>query len=312
MDDLNQIGPIELLQENFTLFVNESKAVGLSVNPSKCGVWGFESASIRYDNNGVVESVPFTNLSENAVRCLGTWIGNETIILNNLQHELLKLKVALSNIADLNLVPLHLRFYTGNVCFSSNLNHFYRSLNPQITIEVAKEFNAIKTTFLAKLLGVRKTDIKENVFFSAKRGGAGYVKAPIITEAAFIGGMKNFLFHFRNRFPTSWLQHVNDSYIEDFELLSSQLDNFSNEDWIKLFPIGTEYDEIQSRSLETLTKCVVNLQAKITDIKESQQFANLITKHSENKRLTSFLKEVGSCEDQVFNPGSCLITQQPS
>ncbi|KAL0222500.1 hypothetical protein RCL1_002354 [Eukaryota sp. TZLM3-RCL] len=54
MDDLNQIGPIELLQENFTLFVNESKAVGLSVNPSKCGVWGFESASIRYDNNGVV------------------------------------------------------------------------------------------------------------------------------------------------------------------------------------------------------------------------------------------------------------------
>ncbi|KAL0213075.1 hypothetical protein RCL1_006701 [Eukaryota sp. TZLM3-RCL] len=115
------------------------------------GVWGFESASIRYVNNGVVESVPFTNMSETAVRCLGTWIGNETIILDNLQHELLKLKVALSKIADLNLVPLHLRFYTENVCFSSNLNHFNRLLNPQITIKIAKEFYAIKTTFFAKL-----------------------------------------------------------------------------------------------------------------------------------------------------------------
>ncbi|KAL0218169.1 hypothetical protein RCL1_009017 [Eukaryota sp. TZLM3-RCL] len=250
--------------------------VGLSVNPSKCGRWGSESSSIHYDNNGVVESVPFTNLSKKAVRCLGTWIGNETIILDNLQHELPKLKVALSNIADLNLLPLHLRFYTVNVCLSSVLNHFYRSLNPHITIKIAKEFNAIKTTFIAKLLGVRETDIKENVFFSAKRGGAGYVKAPIITEAAFIGGMKNFLFHFRNRFPSSWLQNVNDSCIEDFELLSSQLDNFSNEDCTKLFRIGIECDEIQIRSLETLTKCVVNLQAKITDIKESQQFTNLI------------------------------------
>ncbi|KAL0217488.1 hypothetical protein RCL1_008069 [Eukaryota sp. TZLM3-RCL] len=130
--------------------------------------------------------------------------------------------------------------------------------------------------------------------FSAKRGSPGYVKAPIITEAAFIGGMKNFLFPFRNRFPTSWLKHVNDSYIEDFELLSSQLDYSLHEDWTKSFPMGTEYDEIQSRSLETLTKCVVNLQAKITDIKESQSFTNLISKHSESKRLTSFKIEVGS------------------
>ncbi|KAL0221195.1 hypothetical protein RCL1_001049 [Eukaryota sp. TZLM3-RCL] len=68
---------------------------------------------------------------------------------------------------------------------------------------------------------------------------------------------------------------------------------------------------MQIRSLEILPTCVVNLPAKFFDIKESQQFANLISKHSENKRLTCFLKEVGSSEDQVFNPGSCRITGQP-
>ncbi|KAL0221633.1 hypothetical protein RCL1_001487 [Eukaryota sp. TZLM3-RCL] len=277
---------------------------------SKMGVWGFDPVEIFYDQEGSLGVIPFVNLNNDAVRCLGTWFGNEHCIVHTLSQEVLKLESALQKIASLVFVPLHLRFYTGTVCFSSNLNHLYRTLLPHISLPIARDFNRVKTDFLATLLGVRASDIKENAFFSAKFGGVGFTKSKIIVESAFVGGMKNFLHNFLKRYPNIWSEFINTSNLEDFRILNDQLSLFNQDQWISLFSASVEYTSIQSRDYPTFVKSVVNLQKKLVGLKENIQFDLLQQKHTDNKQLLSFLREVGSF-DTGPNEGRCLITQPP-
>ncbi|KAL0207539.1 hypothetical protein P9112_012167 [Eukaryota sp. TZLM1-RC] len=86
------------------------------------------------------------------------------------------------------------------LCFGSNFNHIFRSTNPLVTRPLAQKFNELRAKVLSQLLGCKMFQIPDHAYLRLHYGGLGWTKTSIPTSCAFIGGCRNAIFEFSERF----------------------------------------------------------------------------------------------------------------
>ncbi|KAL0205877.1 hypothetical protein P9112_001184 [Eukaryota sp. TZLM1-RC] len=84
----------------------------------------------------------------------------------------------------------HLKFFLLKICYAGKITHLLRSLPPSLTYNFCRQFNKIRTQFLAYLMSVDPSILKNHIFSDVQLGGVGFNSSKYLTKAAFIGGGK--------------------------------------------------------------------------------------------------------------------------
>ncbi|KAL0251043.1 hypothetical protein GEMRC1_000257 [Eukaryota sp. GEM-RC1] len=143
------------------------------------------------------------------------------------------------------------------ICNSGKITHLLRSLTPELSYDFCRAFNKIRTDFLSFLLQVNPNILNNHTVSSPYLGGLGFTSSKWWTKAAFIGGGKNFVFEFCQRFPsrTSLLGSTCSFYLNH---LRGEIGNLSPELWSSCFPVDIK--EIPCRNVLSLKFALKKLQ----------------------------------------------------
>ncbi|KAL0214910.1 hypothetical protein P9112_007094 [Eukaryota sp. TZLM1-RC] len=145
--------------------------------------------------------------------------------------------------------------------------------------------------------------IRAHLFSSSQFGGIGFTKSSILCQAALVGGVKNFMFEFLNRFPEDIHLH-SPSFSKYLYDLDVAINKISPEIWCQCFPDSVQ--EIPERNLVNLRHCVKKPQQKLTVIIEGLDYeVRLGMAKKKNPAFANFLLDV--CDSSA----SCLINQVP-
>ncbi|KAL0248744.1 hypothetical protein GEMRC1_003978 [Eukaryota sp. GEM-RC1] len=98
-DDTSLVGPLEVIRSSFPRFVELSSSIGLSINFQKCLVIGRSSVDLNFGES----SIPFVNYSDECVKFLGNYIGNDDKIKKTLSHKNNCIFQQLNQIVDLDV-----------------------------------------------------------------------------------------------------------------------------------------------------------------------------------------------------------------
>ncbi|KAL0210921.1 hypothetical protein P9112_009219 [Eukaryota sp. TZLM1-RC] len=196
MDDISVIAPITILKQIATFIQQRYEDIGLSLNISKCLIIGHEP--IDFFINDV--NVPSINYDQSGFRFLGCYLGNIDEGKSQLSTLLTQFGNELESIENLN-IEKHLKFFFLKICCSGKFTHILRSTSPSISLEFCRIFNEQRTNFLAKLLEIDASQLRSHIFCGTNFGGVDFHKSSYLCKAAFIGGGKNFIYEFVNRFP---------------------------------------------------------------------------------------------------------------
>ncbi|KAL0205825.1 hypothetical protein P9112_001132 [Eukaryota sp. TZLM1-RC] len=123
---------------------------------------------------------------------------------------------------------------TVDVCKDSAIDFAKRDETPLCFAE--------KSKFFSSLLEVNESLIRSHVFCSS-----------ILCKAAFLGGGKNFVFDFFQRFPFD-VHLINGESNFYLNQLQFELENLPSDIWIQCFPQNVQ--EIPTRSLPNLRFCL--------------------------------------------------------
>ncbi|KAL0227015.1 hypothetical protein P9112_014339 [Eukaryota sp. TZLM1-RC] len=121
------------------------------------------------------------------------------------------------------------------LCFSSNFNHIFRSTNPLVTRPLAQKFNELRPKFLLQLLGCEMFQIPDHAYLSPHYGGLGWTKASILISCAFIGGCRNAIFEFSERF-VDWEDILLTTQSSTDFALNEENSKIDVEKWSRCFP----------------------------------------------------------------------------
>ncbi|KAL0219400.1 hypothetical protein P9112_005053 [Eukaryota sp. TZLM1-RC] len=196
MDDISIIGSFESISRVSEDIAAKYKEIGLALNPSKCLLIGREKQSLMIGG----AQIPFINYDQQAFKFLGCWLGNLDEIYSQLNNLLEKFDKDLSFIAECD-IEKHIIFFILKICYSGKFTHILRSTPPSVPLNFCRSFNKLRVKFFSSLLEVNESLIRSHVFCSADLGGIGFTKSSILCKAAFLGGGKNFVFEFFQRFP---------------------------------------------------------------------------------------------------------------
>ncbi|KAL0232780.1 hypothetical protein GEMRC1_011527 [Eukaryota sp. GEM-RC1] len=196
MNDISIIGLIELLKRVAVEVLDIYETLGLSLNPNKCLLIGRSTQELFI--NGV--QILFINYVEDAFRFLGCCLGNVPKISQELSNCLEKTGSELNTISSYD-IEKHIKFCILKIYYSEKITHLLRSTGPSIALNFCRSFNELRINFLASLLEVDSTLLRSHLFTSAHFDGIGFTKSSILCKSAFLGGGKNFVFEFVNRFP---------------------------------------------------------------------------------------------------------------
>ncbi|KAL0206801.1 hypothetical protein P9112_012512 [Eukaryota sp. TZLM1-RC] len=125
-----------------------------------------------------------------------------------------------------------------------------------------------------------------------------------LCKAAFIGGGKNFIYEFLNRFPEKihLIENCGSSYLIS---LQQEIETLSPNIWAQCFP--SDIVELPSRSLLSLPLTFAKLQKKILKVLENLDYiVRLSLAKEKNPVFANFLIDL---EDSC---SSCLISQIPN
>ncbi|KAL0249677.1 hypothetical protein GEMRC1_004906 [Eukaryota sp. GEM-RC1] len=290
------LAPLEVIKSSFPRFVELSSSIGLSINFQKCLVIGRSSVDFNFGES----SIPFVNYSDECVKFLGNYIGNDDKIKETLTHKNNCIFQQLNQIVDLD-VGKQVSFAMLQVCFGGKINHFLRGLPPELTLELSRNFNSLRTNFVSYLVGNKDSSLPSHCFTSTSFGGIGFTKAKYMRDGAFLGSLKNFLFEFQNRYPVLWktkdfLLHSPCTWLISLQNLIESLDSNL---WSELFPVGVT--EIQQRSIFSLPLCVRKLQKKFVLFHESLDFKNRISlAKTKSPAFCAFLNDISSSAASSF------------
>ncbi|KAL0219399.1 hypothetical protein P9112_005052 [Eukaryota sp. TZLM1-RC] len=195
MDDISIIGSFESISRVSEDIAAKYKEIGLALNPSKCLLIGREKQSLMIGG----AQIPFINYDQQAFKFLGCWLGNLDEIYSQLNNLLEKFDKDLSFIAECD-IEKHIIFFILKICYSGKFTHILRSTPPSVSLNFCRCFNKLRVKFFSSLLEVNESLIRSHVFCSADLGGIGFTKSSILCKAAFLGGGKNFVFEFFQRF----------------------------------------------------------------------------------------------------------------
>ncbi|KAL0251259.1 hypothetical protein GEMRC1_000472 [Eukaryota sp. GEM-RC1] len=62
------------------------------------------------------------------------------------------------------------------VCFGGKINHFLLGLPPELTLELSRNFNSLRTNFVSYLVGNKDSSLPSHCFTSSSFGGIGFRK----------------------------------------------------------------------------------------------------------------------------------------
>ncbi|KAL0208494.1 hypothetical protein P9112_011081 [Eukaryota sp. TZLM1-RC] len=299
MDDISVIAPITILKQIATFIQQRYEDIGLSLNISKCLIIGHEP--IDFFINDV--NVPFINYDQSGFRFLGCYLGNIDEVKSQLSTLLTQFGNELESIENLN-IEKHLKFFFLKICYSGKFTHILRSTSPSISLEFCRIFNEQRTNFLAKLLEIDASQLRSHLFCGTNFGGVDFHKSSYLCKAAFIGGGKNFVYEFVNRFPEKihLIENCGSSYLIS---LQQEIETLSPNIWAKCFP--SDIVELPSRSLLSLPLTFAKLQKKILKVLENLDYiVRLSLAKEKNPVFANFLIDL---EDSC---SSCLISQIPN
>ncbi|KAL0223885.1 hypothetical protein P9112_003275 [Eukaryota sp. TZLM1-RC] len=227
------------------------KDIGLALNPTSCLLIGRTKQSLLIDG----AQIPFINYEQQAFKFLGCWLGNLDEIYSQLNNLLEYFRKPLSFISEYD-IEKHINFFILKICYSGKSTHILRSTSPSGSLDFCRSFSKLRVKFFSSLLEVNESLIRSHVFCSAKLNGIGFTKFSILCKAAFLGGEKNFMFEFYQRFPDDvYLIHGESNFY--LNQLQFELDNFLSDIWIQCFPQNVQ--EIPNRSLTYLCFCLKKL-----------------------------------------------------
>ncbi|KAL0208536.1 hypothetical protein P9112_011123 [Eukaryota sp. TZLM1-RC] len=219
-------------------------------------------------------------------------------ITRNLNEIGAKLGTELQLISELE-IEKHIKFFILKICYSGKITHLLRSTAPSLSIDFCRSFNQLRATFFASLLEVNPELIRAHLFSSSQFGGVGFTKSSILCQAAFMGGGKNFIFEFLNRFPED-IHLLSPSFSKYLYDLDVAINKIAPEIWCQCFPDSVQ--EIPPRNLVNLRYCV----KKLTVIMEGLDYeVRLGMAKKKNPAFANLLLDV--CDSSA----SCLINQVP-
>ncbi|KAL0223746.1 hypothetical protein P9112_003136 [Eukaryota sp. TZLM1-RC] len=132
-------------------------------------------------------------------------------------------------------IKKHIKFTIIRLCFSSNFNHIFRSTNPLVTRPLAQKFNELRAKVLSQLLGCKMFQIPDHAYLSPHYGGLGWTKASILTSCAFVGGCRNAIFEFSERFA-DWEDLLMATQSSTVFALNEEIPKIDVEKWGRCFP----------------------------------------------------------------------------
>ncbi|KAL0205346.1 hypothetical protein P9112_000653 [Eukaryota sp. TZLM1-RC] len=130
------------------------------------------------------------------------------------------------------------------------------------------------------------------------------IKSSILCKAAFLGGGKNFVFEFFQRFPFD-VHLINGESNFYLNQLQFELENLPSDIWIQCFPQNVQ--EIPTRSLPNLRFCLKKLQHHLVKLYEGLDYeVRLGLAKTKNPAFGNFLKDIRD------SSAAALVTQVPS
>ncbi|KAL0220831.1 hypothetical protein RCL1_000685 [Eukaryota sp. TZLM3-RCL] len=277
MDDLTVLGKSEDLKAALPVFADLAAGIDLMLNAKKCLFVCQEDVECPILNNIKILTIDFRN---DALHLLGAYIG-----FNDKVKELL---ISLLTSFENEL---------------STFNHIFRSCPHSITLPFAQKYNAVRTKFVADLINVEEHNIHSHAFSSFNLGGIGLTRASILVKSAFLGGLRNFLFEFKLRFPNEIIENSSAPFLIEGKYLVNSL---SDDIWARLF---SSTSEVKEKKLSNLVFTFKKLQNKLKIIYESDTFKEkLSVAKTTNVNLYNLLIELSS---DSSTPSSSLLSTIP-
>ncbi|KAL0207705.1 hypothetical protein P9112_012333 [Eukaryota sp. TZLM1-RC] len=199
------------------------------------------------------------------------------------------------------------KFTITRLCFSSNFNHIFRSTNPLVTRPLAQKFNELRAKVLSRLLGCKMFQIPDHAYLSPHYGGLGWTKASVLTSCAFVGGCRNAIFEFSERFA-DWDLLMTTQSSTDFAL-NEEISTIDVEKWGRCFPQSFN-GNIPEKNVLNLKYTLRTLQKRLTGMYEKDLYNNICSSAVLNQDLHSLLLEKGVCENQSSD-SSLFVTIVP-
>ncbi|KAL0217415.1 hypothetical protein RCL1_007996 [Eukaryota sp. TZLM3-RCL] len=169
-------------------FGSLAKEIGLCLNVTKCLIIvRNDSTRLFYEE---VE-VPSINLNEDAVRLLGSFIGNSSKVQSLLEKQFEIFENELSMVSD-SSIPKQLKFAFLRLCYSSKFNHIFRTCPPSLSLCFGQKYNSVRTKFIANLLNVSPDFIPSHALSSFDYGGLGITKAKYFNQVCLLRGYSKF------------------------------------------------------------------------------------------------------------------------
>ncbi|KAL0225476.1 hypothetical protein RCL1_003388 [Eukaryota sp. TZLM3-RCL] len=206
-------------------------------------------------------------------------------------------------------IKKHIKFTVFRLCFNSNFNHVFRSIDPETTLQLAQRFNQERAVLLSKLIGCRTSQIKDHAYLSTRLGGLGWTKAKILTTCGFIGGCRNALYEMSVRF-TMWQQIISDSISPTIVALKREIANICDDIWSNCFPKSMG-GEVLEKTIYSLVYTIRSLQKHLTKNLEMLVFHKLYSSAVENDfNISKLMLEKGLCNGS-YSDSSLFISVVP-
>ncbi|KAL0212217.1 hypothetical protein RCL1_005843 [Eukaryota sp. TZLM3-RCL] len=232
------------------------------LNAKKCLFVCQEDVEAPILNNIKIPKVDFRN---DASRLLGAYIGFNDKVKELLDSLLDSFENELNTVTNFN-ISKQLNFTFLRCCYSLKFNHIFRSCPPSAALQFAQRHNVLRTKFVANLINVDEHNIHTHAFSFFNLGGIGLTKASVLFKSAFLGGLRNFLFEFKLRFPNEDIENSSAPFLLEGKKL---VDSLPEDTWARLFSFTSE---VKEKKLSNLVFSFKKLQTKLKIIYESDTF----------------------------------------
>ncbi|KAL0208529.1 hypothetical protein P9112_011116 [Eukaryota sp. TZLM1-RC] len=138
--------------------------------------------------------------------------------------------------------------------------------------------------------------IPNHAYLSPYYGGLGWTKASILTSCAFVGGCRNAIFEFSERFA-DWEGLLMTTQSSTVFALNEEISKIDVEKWGRCFPQSFN-GNIPEKNVLNLKYTLRTLQKRLTGMYEKDPYKNICSSAVLNQDLHSLLLEKGLCENK--------------
>ncbi|KAL0208635.1 hypothetical protein P9112_011222 [Eukaryota sp. TZLM1-RC] len=296
MDDVVLIGDLDIVKKATVCFKELFTKIGLRLNLLKCVLLSNSPVSIIIDDIEIQAKL----YSIDAIRHLGSFLGNNDEITKKLFEKLNSISDKIDRMMNLD-IKKHIKFTIIRLCFSSNFNHIFRSTNPLVTRPLAQKFNELRAKVLSQLLGCKMFQIPDHAYLSPHYGGLGWTKASILTSCAFVGGCRNAIFEFSERFA-DWEDLLMTTQSSTVFALNEEISRIDVEKMGSMFSPIIQWQYSRKKCFK--------LEKRLTGMYEKDLYNNICSSAVLNQDLHSLLLEKGVCENKASD-SSLFVTIVP-